>query len=259
MNKSLLLIVVPVILALTGCVTTTSNHQVSAANGTEPFHIIRSEQLAPIPEGATIGILGSGSPLGLFTGAALDTKGLVVRELDLYTLLPGVKIETINPQEQYTFLNTLVEETFKIAKAAAENEPAEDGGDGALADNLDLDVIVDRLFATDDIVAEEQRANHYLSLVQSLRRMVADLNVDYILVSGAPYTGLCYSTRIYDTQTLDVVFRDFIVANEEEWRKVVPAPKMENGISFDFANEKEPVPYWDFSYAEFMVSKLELE
>lgn len=230
----------------------------SAANGSDPYHVIRTEQLRTIPAGSVVGIIGgpTPTPLSMFVGAALDSRDLVVRELSLYTLLPPGSIGEIDPSAEYTFLNTLVEETFQVAHAEAERG---EGEDGVQADSLNLDPIVDRLFAVDDLVAEQQRVDHFLQLTEGLRRMVDQQNVEYIVVVGAPYTGLSYSTRIYDTRNLDVVFRDMIVSDVIDWRRMVPAPSKDSRISYNFTAEEEPVPYWDLSYAEFMASKLDIQ
>jgi len=255
-----------VLLMATGCATTSftpqakyqrvsGQGQIEPRTGSDPFHVIRTEQLAPLPKGATVGIVSAAGPgtFGLFLGSALESKGLVVREMNLYALLPPGQQSLTDPQSRFTFMDTLVQETIKVISETGVAKAEDTTG------NIDLDALLNRVVAVDDLTVEKQRITHYLELVASLKSMISALNVDYILVGGAPYTGLCYSVRIYDTKSLNVVFSNLVAADPTEWRKVIPVPQKDDRISYQYADTKEPVAYWELSYSEFVAGKLKIQ
>jgi len=221
----------------------------------DPFHVMRTNQLKDLPAGSKIGIISaadSGS-FGLFMGAALEDKGLVVREMNLYSLLPPGQQYLTDPKNKFTFIDTLVKDTIDVVNLSTVTE------DGEVVRSIDLDALMNKMLPMDDLVTEKQRVEHYLELVSSLKKMVESLNVDYILVGGSPYQGLSYSVKIYDTKTLDLVFSNLIVADETEWRRVVNAPAKSEMISYDFEDENEPMPFWELSYCEMVASKLSVK
>lgn len=263
----LALLGIALVVLLAGCSTGgfTSNKEyrrVSATGAMEPtgsadpFHVIRTEQLAGIPAGSTVGLVSGTGPsaFSIFMGAALESKGLVVREMNYYNLLPPQAQYLTDPQNEFTFMNTLVEETISVIKATGEAQ-----GEEAAVSNIDLDALLAEMYEMDDLVIEKQRTDHYLALVGSLKALIESTNVDYILVAGAPYTGLSYATKIYSTETLNLVFSNITIADEIEWRRVIPAPATGDLISYNFTNEEEPYAYWDLSYCEFLATKIEVQ
>ena len=250
---------------LTSCTTTgftspkeytrTSPTSAIELDESDPFHVMRTNQLRDLPAGSKIGIISaveSGS-FGIFMGAALEEKGLVVREMNLYSLLPPGQQYLTDPKNKFTFVDTLVKDTIDVINLSSVSENGEE------VRNIDLDALINKMFPMDDLVTEKQRVDHYLELVGSLKKMVDSLNVDYIMVGGSPYTGLSYSVKIYDTKTLDLVFSNILVADETEWRRVVTAPAKSELLSYEFEEENEPMPFWELSYCEMVASKLNVK
>ena len=228
-----------------------------ASPSTQPYHVIRSSQLSPIPAGSVVGIVSTTGPdaLSIFMTAALEAKGLKVREMNLYSLLPPNLQGMTDPAGRYTFTDSLVRETVNIIKTTASADAEEEDTEGT----VDLDALIDRMFTADDLVTEKQRIDHYLNLRSGLVSMIDSLNVEYILVAGSPYDGLSYALKIYDAETLDLVYSNIVISNEEEWRKVIPVPQKGDHLSYNFEEEKEPYAFWDLSYAEYTAAGIEIE
>ncbi|MDC7124634.1 MAG: hypothetical protein PQJ46_03650 [Spirochaetales bacterium] len=227
------------------------------ASDGKPFHVIRTIQQAPIPKGATVGIVASTpGAFSIFMSSALESKGLTVRETNLYSFLPPAQQQLIDPQGRYTFMDDLANETVNIVKQK---------GDASLptaessTTNLDVDALIEKVSDSDDLLIEKQRANHYLSLLDEMKAVIKSLNVDYLLVSGAPYTGLSYSVKIYDTKNFNVVFSNVVVADPVDWREEIGSPEKSKELSFNFETEGEPSPYWDLSYCEYIAGKIEFQ
>ena len=219
-----------------------------------PYHVMRIEQLHPIAEGSTIGVISGSNndSLSLFIGAALESRGLVARGVNIYNIIPAMQIDTISPDEEYTFINNLIDDARVIITQTSNKKT---GGEIVIS-NLDVNVLIDKLFETDDVATEKQRTEHYLVLLESLIKVVRSLNVDYILV--VHNTGLNYALKMYDTSNLDIVFTNLIFADINEWRRIIPSPQQNERISYSYAANDEPAYYFELSYCEFIMSKLEV-
>ncbi len=229
---------------------------VNSANGNGEFHVLRSNQLKSIPKGSTIGVLSGGSgAFSVFMSAALEDKGLVVRAIDLYALLTPMQKSQTDPKADYTFVNNLVANSAEIMRLlAVTNEGEEQLGDKAAT----IEYLVDKLYTNDSIVVESQRINHFLTLVEDLKKLIVSLNVDYMLLAGPAYIDLSFATQIYNAKTYDLTFSNLFVGSLEEWRKVIARPAANEKLSYEFPEKKEPTPYWELSYCQYIASILEV-
>ena len=210
------------------------------ASGSRAFHIMRSEQLREIPKGASIGVLSSsGGTLSLFLEADLESKGLLVRQIDISNLLSAHQKEMTDPAADFAFATNLV------ASLQSTNK------DAAVA-------LSDKLLAVDDLTIEKQLSDHYLDLYQNVRRMVDSFNVDYLVIVGQPYQEKSYAFRIYDSKKLDLIFSNLFVGDDSEWRSVVGKPKNSDNLSSRFDEKEEPKAYWEMAYSKFVTEKIKI-
>ena len=94
--------------------------------------------------------------------------------------------------------------------------------------------------------------------MEDIKALIKSLNVDYILVSGPAYLELSFSTKIYDSGNYNLIFNNLFVGSLPEWRKVIGSPKTNESLSYEFANESEPTPFWELTYSEYIASILEI-
>jgi len=238
-------------LTLLGSCTTTSSSS-KAGNGTDKFHINRFYQSEALPKGATVGIINTGADRSVFLAAALEEAGLNVREYDIYSLLNGADVERINPRDRFVYKAELADDASTVVVKAAEDAAA----DGAGSTDINVDNLIEKLFDLDDILIEEQRLDHYLKLKANLRKLLDSMSLDYILITGSRYQEHHYETFIYKASNLNVVFSHFFIANTEEWRDIMAKPVEKENLSYNYTAEKEPAPYFDLVYAEYMTGLL---
>jgi hypothetical protein len=274
MKKAFLLTVTVILIStvvFTGCKSTSTTMETGArdysvnlnsANGKNDFHILRTNQLEIIPQGSVVGIVSNGNgAMNMFMTAALEDKGLIVREVNLYNLLTSNQKYQTDPQADYSFVNSLVADSGELMDllAKANGGASADMGDETAAEKTAaLKFLIEKLYDHDSILVESQRVNHFLGLVEDLKAIIAGMNVDYILVSGPAYVELSFATKIYDSENYNLVFNNLFVGTLPEWRKVIGSPKTTEDISYEFINENEPTPYWELTYSEYIASVLEI-
>jgi len=228
---------------------------VTSSNGSGDFHVLRTNQLKSIPKGSTVGVLGGSGSFSMFMAAALEDKGLVVRAIDLYTLTTPMQKSQTDPKADHTFVNGLVNNSADLMRLLAVTNEGEDQlGDKAATINY----LVDKLYTNDSIVVESQRINHFLTLVEDLKKLIASLNVDYLVLAGPAYTELSFATKIYNARTYDLTFTNLFVGSLDEWRKVIARPAANENLSYEYPENKEPTPYWELSYCQYIANILKV-
>ena len=235
-----------------GCMTTSSS---KAAGGADDFHINRFYQNETIPAGSVIGILNTGPDSSAFLSSALQEAGLQVRQYDLYSLIAATDLARTSPDKRFVYRQDLSEDASTVVVKAAEDAAAE----GAGSTDINVDALIDRLIDLDDITVEEQRINHYLALKARLRELLDSMSLDYIIVVNGRYVEHNYITSIYKTSNLDLIFSHYLVANTEEWRTLMTKPVEKENLSYAFANEQEPTPFYDLVYAEYLANILDIQ
>lgn len=228
--------------------------KLSSANASGEFHVTRTEQLSKIPAGSTVGIISGSGSLGLFLAADLESAGFVVKELNLYSLLTPQQQAMTDPGSDFTFLNYLAADAStalsKVTNMSWENTAATD------TDPVNLQYVIDKLYAVDSLQVESQRVSHYLTLVENLKDMIKSLNVDYIIVVGPVYQELSFAMKIYETSSANLIFTNIFVGDLMQWRSVISAPQKDENTSYRFDDKKEPMPYWELVYSRFVVEKI---
>jgi hypothetical protein len=237
--------------------------RLNSANGKNDFHILRTNQLEVIPAGSVVGILSnSNGAMNLFMTAALEDRGLIVREINLYNLLTANQKYQTDPQADYSFVNSLVAESgdlMDLLAAANSSEVSEEMGDDIAAQKTAaLKFLIETLYDHDSILVESQRINHFLGLVEDIKSLIASMNVDYILASGPAYIELSFATKIYDSENYNLVFNNLFVGTLPEWRKIIGSPQASASISYEFIDENEPTPFWELTYSEYIAKILEI-
>ncbi|MBN2628459.1 MAG: hypothetical protein JXA95_17465 [Spirochaetales bacterium] len=202
-----------------------------------------------------MGIVNTGADSSAFLAAALQEAGLNVREFDFYSLLSSADQERIDSRSRFVYKQDLSKDASAVVQKAAEDAAAE----GAGSTDVDVDALIDRLYNLDDILIEEQRLDHYLSLKANLRKLLDSMALDYIVITGSRYQEHHYETYIYKVSNLDVVFSHYFIANTDEWRDIMAKPTEKENLSYNYSPEKEPSAYFDLSYAEYMTGLLEIE
>jgi hypothetical protein len=206
-------------------------------------HIMRCEQLRGIPAGSALGVVASGSGgLPLFVEADLEAKGLTVRQIDVYGLVSPRERELTDPADDLAYVDRLIDAVSKDPKA----------------DKDSLVASVDKLLPADKLDLESQLAEHYLALHQNLRKMVAALNVDYLVLVGPAYRELSYVMRIYDASKFDLVYTCLFVGDTKEWRSVVGSPQKTMNLSYAYKSSSEPAAYWELAFSKFAVDKIKI-
>jgi hypothetical protein len=215
----------------------------------KPFHLMRVEQLKPIPPTASIGVL-SGGTLGLFLEADLESKAFTVRQVDVYGMMSPVQKSMTDPKSDFAFINKISQSAYAptFLDALARNETKTEA--------LDLPALLDRLDTVDNLVIENQQAEHYLTLLATLKKVVATLGVDYIAVAGPVYQELSYAIKIYDTKTYDLVYTAMFVGDLTEWRKQVGAPVKGPTLSYDFNANEEPTAFWEMAFSKYATDRI---
>lgn len=229
---------------------------VNSANGNGDFHVLRTSQLKSIRGGSTVGVLTGGSgAFSVFMAAALEDKGLTVRAIDLYALTTPTQKSQTDPKADYSFVNSLVANSGDLMRLLAVTNEGEDQlGDKAAT----IEYLVEKLYTNDSIVVESQRINHFLTLVEDLKKLIASMNVDYILLAGPAYTELSFAVQIYNAATYELTFSNLFVGSLDEWRKVIARPAANENLSYEFPENKEPTPYWELSYCQYIASVLKV-
>jgi hypothetical protein len=240
-------------LALSGCASTGGSVlapnpsakrdysvQLASAGAAKDFHLMRTEQLRPIPAGSTIGVIaGSSATLSLFIEADLEAKNFVVRQIDIYNLMTPRQKTLTDPSDDFVFINSLV-------------------GSIGRPDKENMGSVVEKLLPTDSLYVENQLAEHYLALVQDLKKMLASLNVDYLVVAGPAYKELSYALRIYDANKFDLVYTSLFVGSPKDWRSVVGVPQKAAGLSYDFDAGLEPTAFWEMAYSRYATDRIKV-
>ncbi len=215
------------------------------------YFILRSEQLRALVKGASIGIIsGSASETtSIFMTAALEARGITVREINLYSMIPGMQLTMIGSGNDFTYVNQLAKDANTILLERAKLAEAKD---------FNMDTLIDKVLKTDNIVSETMRTDHYLTLLASLAKTIDSLNVGYIMVVGGGPQN--FRTVIYDVKNYDVVYSNFISASLEAWRDKIPKPALsEHKLSYQYEPKKEPGMFFTMSYCEYIVSKMTIE
>ena len=248
--RKLLSVAMACILALSfaGCASNGSasarrnfNAPLESSGATADFHIMRSEQLRNIPAGSTMGVISSGSSgLPLFVEADLEAKNMTVRQIDIYNLMSFQERARIDPAEDFAYIDGLLAKTDK----------------GENADKVNLAATIDKLLPADKLVLENQLAEHYLILFQNLKKMVAILNVDYLVVVGPAYKELSYAMRIYDANKLDLVYTCLFVGDVKEWRTAIGTPQKTSNLSYYYKAGSEPQAYWELAFSKFAIDRI---
>ncbi|MGL1891565.1 MAG: hypothetical protein OCD02_08060 [Spirochaetaceae bacterium] len=240
--KKYLLILITLIVSLTSCVTAPVT--VKAAADTNGFYINRFFQKETIPIGSTVGIINSGVNNTFFISAALQEKGLNVRQLDLYSMIDKDSLSKVNVDKKDTSI---------VKKITSQNKGPEDS-----SSSMDVDTLITSLYEVDDLVIENQRAKHYSELKETLKELIKNMGVDYIIVTEKRYVEHHYETSIYKTSNMNLIFSHFIVADVKQWRDYVTQPMQNENLSYKFNDDSEPLPFYDLTYAEFMANLLEI-
>jgi hypothetical protein len=226
-----------------------------AAVSSDSFHISRYFQSEAIPAGSSVGIISASGSLGTFLALSLEEKGLNVRNFDLYSLLPYGDIALTNPGTRFMYSDELSGDASEVVRTAAKDPSAE----ATESTEVDVDALIERLYNLDDLVLEAQRVDHYLALKGKLRQMIASMNLNYIIVVGSAYSEYDYQLSIYNATNFDLVFSHIIIADLEEWREVIGKPGQNENLSYKYADEREPLPFFELAYAEFVAGILEVE
>lgn len=214
--------------------------QLASAGAAKDFHLMRTEQLRPIPAGSSMGVIaGSSATLALYIEADLEAKGYTVRQIDIYNLMTPRQKSLTDPSDDFVFINSLV-------------------GSLGRGDKETLGGVVDKLLPTDSLYVENQLAEHYLALVQDLKKMIGSLNVDYLVVAGPAYRELSYALRIYDANKLDLVYTSLFVGTPKDWRSVVGVPQKGQNLSYDFDAGSEPTAFWEMAYSKYAIERIKV-
>jgi hypothetical protein len=254
MRKSLsIAMVCAIVMALGGCASTRAfissanptKRDISAplesSGGGSDFHIMRSEQLRNIPNGSSVGVISTGSAgLPLFVETDLEAKGLTVRQIDIYNLMSSREKSLTDPAEDLAYINNLIGAIAKSEKTDKDNIAAS----------------VDKLLPADKLDLESQLVDHYLGLYQNLKKTIAALNVDYLVVVGPAYTELSYAMRIYDATKLDLIYTCLFVGDVKEWRTVIGTPQKTMNLSYYYKSGSEPVAYWELAFSKFAIDRI---
>jgi hypothetical protein len=216
-------------------------------------HIMRIQQLRDIPRGATVGILSGGASLSGFLEMDLESKGLVVRQIDVYSMLSARQKTMIDPAGDFVYINSVIDNLPALIK---ESSTAATGKEGILGEKL----LNEKLLTQDSIAVELQLAEHYLDLVATLRDLIKSLNVEYLIVAGPAYTELSYAAKIYDSLKFDLIYTCLFIGAPSDWRNMVGNPQKDqipNGkASWSFEAGKEPAAYWEMSFSSFAAKNL---
>lgn len=211
---------------------------VASSGGTSNFHLMRTEQLRGIPAGATFGVLsGGGGTLPIYIEADLEAKGFTVRQVDIYNLVSPRQKALTDPSDDFVFINNLVGSIGKPEKES-------------------MGSTIEKLLPTDSLYVENQLAEHYLGLVPDLKRMIASLNVDYLVIAGPPYKELSYALRIYDANKFDLVYTCLFVGDLKNWRSVVGVPQKSPNLSYEFDAGAEPAAFWEMAFSKYATDKI---
>jgi hypothetical protein len=259
MRKSLVVAMACVFAALTlgGCASTAAaaftpssaptkrdfSAPLESSGGGNDFHIMRSEQLRNIPTGSSIGVISTGSAgLPLFVEADFEAKGLTVRQIDIYNLMSPREKSLTDPADDFAYINDLIGVIAKNERPDKENVAAS----------------VDKLLPADKLDLENQLVDHYLGLYQNLKKMVASLNVDYLVIVGPVYKELSYAMRIYDATKLDLVYTCLFVGAVSEWRTVIGTPQKTMNLSYYYKSGSEPTAYWELAFSKFAIDRIKI-
>jgi hypothetical protein len=206
-------------------------------------HIMRSEQLRSIPAGSQVGVIaGNSAGLSLFVEADLEAKGLTVRQIDIYDMLSPREQSLTDPAGEYTYINNLISALAKDSKA----------------DKDSLVASVDKLLPADTLDMENQLVTRYLELYSNLKKMVAALNVDYLVVVGPAFKELSYAMKIYDTSKFDLVYTCLFVGDVKEWRSVIGNPQKTANLSYIYKSGSEPAAFWELAFSKFAVDRIKV-
>lgn len=228
--------------------------QMKAATSSDPFYINRYVQTETIPAGSSIALIGGGGSGTSFLAAALLEKGLRVREVNLYNLIPMSDLQMTIPNTRFDYQTSLVADASKVVSADAADAATE-----SPTTDIDINALIDRLYSVSDLTVEAQRIDQYISLKAELKSLLESLDVSYIMVVGSSYSEFDYTVSIYRASNLDLIFTHTIVADIEQWRRVVGEPSQSDNISYSFDDESEPVPFFELAYSQFLAGILEVQ
>ncbi len=255
MKKSSLVLAVCLVVLVLGACTTTSHAvlapapsskrdysvPVASAGIGKSFYLMRTEQLHPLPAGSTIGVIsGDSSLLPMYIEADLEAKGFTVRQVDIYNLVTPRQKNLTDPSGDFVFINTLAGSISQLDKETTNST-------------------IEKLMPADSLYVENQLTDHYLSLIQDLKKMVASLNVDYLVVVGPAYKELSYALKIYDANKFDLVFTCLFVGDEKNWRSIVGVPQKNVNLSYDFEAASEPPAFWDMAFSRYATDKIKTD
>jgi hypothetical protein len=212
----------------------------SVGGGASDFHIMRIEQLRGIPTGSSVGVVSGGSStLGLFVESDLMSKGFVVRQIDIYSLLSPREKSLIDPADDFAFFGNLVA-----------NIGAGDKGGAAAS--------LDKLLPNDKVELENQLAERYVTLYGNLKKLVSLLNVDYLVVVGPVFKEMSYMMRIYDLNRFDIVYSCMFAGDTKQWRNMIGFPQKSPSSSFGFKTDAEPAAFWEMAFSKFAVDRMKI-
>jgi len=215
-------------------------HTLTSAGSGKSFYLMRAEQLRAIPAAASIGVVSAGGgTLPLYIEADLEAKGFTVRQIDIYNLVTPRQKALTDPLGDFVFINNLVGSVGQLDKENA----------GAA---------IEKLLPTDSLYVENQLADHYLALVQDLKKMIASLNVDYLVLVGPAYQELSYALKIYDTNKSDLIYTCMFVGDQKNWRSVVGVPQKGPNLGYDFDAGSEPTAFWEMAFSRYAIDKIKI-